>query len=265
MTTMSNETNKIDGAFMGSFEAYANDSKMVSELKTRLESARLVLEPVIRQHKIPIGDNKAWKEKRVLFYPIVKELEWPQDDDAIPGEEDKVEAKRAEARIAAWLGVIRTCLEYQILPTDKNADRLRKAKTWTALNGNGKVNPNWYEKKHADKPAAAPAPATTTTTTPAIVETAQPTTPEPPKAASAKPVVTQKAAAKGDIPRPNISSTDEPLSPREHCAILLDQLFKNESFRAEFAPILATMMDSNVGIVTRCLVESRDLFCKGGK
>jgi len=245
---------------MYSFEAYATDSKTVSELKTRLESARLVLEPVIKANIIPVGDNKAWKEKRALFYPIVKALEWPQDDDAIPGEEDKAEAKKAEARIVAWLGVIRTCLEYQILPTDKNADRLRKAKTWTALNGNGKVNPNWVDPK-------APAPPTKLEAFQKAVDSLIPpeTTQDKPIAASAKPVVTQKAQVKGEVARPNVSSSDEPLSAREHCAILLDQLFKNESFRSEFAPILATMLDSNVGIVTRCLVESRDLFCKGGK
>jgi hypothetical protein len=303
---MSSETNKIDGAFMDSFEAYANDSKAVSELKTRLENARLVLEPVIRQHKIPVGDNKAWKEKRALFYPIVKELGWPRGDDDIPGEEDKVEAKRAEARIAAWLGVIRTCLEYQILPTDRNADRLRKARTWTALNGNGKVNPNWVDpkaptpslteaeaekivdkqieaidKKETKKAAASlnqvenALDLATMTTPPATkleafqkaVDSIIPpeSVTDKPIAASTKPTTSQKAQVKGDIPRPNVSSSDEPLSPREHCAILLDQLFKNDAFRGEFAPILATMLDSNVGIVTRCLVESRDLFCKGGK
>jgi hypothetical protein len=288
--TMSNETYNIEPSFMDSFEAYANDSKAVSELRTRLENARLVLEPVIRQHKIPVGDNKAWKEKRALFYPTVKELEWPQDDDAIPGEEDKVEAKRAEARIAAWLGVIRTCLEYQILPTDKNADRLRKAKTWTGLNGNGKINPNWVDPKAPAAPpiVETPAPAMSMEEAEKIVdkqieamdkeETKKATTSlnkvenalglatmtsDP---APAKPATPQKAAAKGDVPRPNVSGDSEaPISPREHCMILLDQLFKNDAFKAEFAPILAVMLDSNVGIVTRCLVESRDLFCKGGK
>jgi hypothetical protein len=233
------------------------------------------LEPVIKANKIPVGDNKAWKEKRVLFYPIVKELEWPiRDDDDIPGEEDAEAKKRAEARIAAWLGVIRTCLEYQILPTDRNADRLRKARTWTALNGHGKVNPNWVDPKAstiapttpASEEKPAPAPATKLEAFQKAVESLiPPTTPEAPKAASTKPATPQKATAKGEIARPNISSTEEPLSPHEHCALLLDQLFKNDAFRGEFAPILATMLDSNVGIVTRCLVESRDLFCKGGK
>lgn len=186
------------------------------------------------------------------------------------------------------LGVIKTCCEYGIMPTTVNANRLRKLnKTWTTVDG--KIIPNRYEKVHAEKPT----PSLTEAEAEKIVDkqienmekahekqagarldkmanvldlaTMTTPTPEAPIAASTKAVTPQKAAVKGEIPRPNVSSSDEPLSAREHCAILLDQLFKNDAFRSEFAPILATMLDSNVGIVTRCLVESRDLFCKGGK
>jgi hypothetical protein len=278
---MEKQVTEMDVVFIEAFEAYADDSKSMGEIKARMENARVLLEPVIKANKLPVGDNKAWKEKRALLYPIVKGLEG-----------DTTETKKAEARIAAWLGVLRTCLEYQILPTDKNADRLRKAKVWTGLNGNGKVNPNWVDPK-------APAPATTPRVeTPNlaalsdaeaekvvdkqieamekahekqagasldkvanVLDLVTMTTP----AASVKTATPQSVASKGDVPRPNVSSTEEPISPREHCTILLDQLFKNESFRGEFAPILATMLDSSVATVTRCLNESRDLFCKGSK
>lgn len=179
------------------------------------------------------------------------------------------------------LGVIKTCCEYGIMPTTVNANRLRKLnKTWTTVDG--KIIPNRYEIVHSEKPT----PALTEAEAEKIVDKqieamdkeetkkataslnkeesaldlATMTTPTAP----VKPTTPQKTTGKGDIPRPNITSSDEPLSPREHCAILLDQLFKNDAFRSEFAPILATLMDSNVGIVTRCLVEARDLFCKGG-
>lgn len=181
------------------------------------------------------------------------------------------------------LGVIKTCCEYGIMPTTVNANRLRKLnKTWTTVEG--KIIPNGYEKVHAEKPTPALTEAEAekivdkqieamdkeetkkATTSLNKVENALGLATMTSDPAPAKPVAAQKAQVKGDVPRPNVSGDSEaPISPREHCAILLDQLFKNESFRSEFAPILATMLDSNVGIVTRCLVESRDLFCKGGK
>jgi len=223
------------GAVVRGFVAYAESSETIERAQSiRVESRKIVAE-FIRTNK-----GTEWKR-------IQKPIKAAIDGIAVGIVKDKV----------GMLGVVKTCIEYSIMPTTLNADRLRKAKTWTTLEG--KIVPNGYSKVHAPKPETPAATmATTATTAPAPTQTI-------PEAASAKPVAAQKTAAKGDIPRPNISSSDEPLSPREHCAILLDQLFKNESFRSEFAPILATMLDSNVGIVTRCLVESRDLFCKGGK
>lgn len=261
--------------FVESFESYVTDSKAMGELKTRLEDARRILEPVIRAHKIQPDDNKAWKEKRAIFYPLVKEMEWPIiDEDVVQDERLKAEKRKAEARIAAWLGVIRTCLEYQILPTDKNADRLRKARMWTALSGNGKPNPNWVDP-NTPKVEAKPLESANVQTVAAPIN--QPLTPPtteaskgapqtPPKARSISPVTPQKTEGKVAPLHSNISGDSEaPISAREHCGILLDQLFKNEAFRSEFAPILAMCLDSNVATVTRCLVEARDAMLNGEK
>ena len=153
------------------------------------------------------------------------------------------------------LGVIKTCCEYGIMPTTLNADRLRKAKTWTDLNG--KIIPNGYGKVHtksgAGQKATAPATTAPATTAPATTVSKDPT----------KPAATQKPQETIHPLTSNVSSSDEPISPREHCGILLDQLFKNEAFRGEFAPILAMCLDSNVATVTRCLVEARDAMLNG--
>lgn len=180
------------------------------------------------------------------------------------------------------LGVIKTCCEYGIMPTTLNADRLRKAKTWTDLNG--KVIPNGYGKVHTKEgagqkakpttpPASKPVETATVQTVSAplnALATMQPganvtiTQPQtPPKVPSVKPVTPQKADTPTHPLTSNVSSTDAPISAREHCTILLDQLFKNEAFRSEFAPILAMCLDSNVATVTRCLVEARDAMLNG--
>jgi len=244
-------SNAVDlNVIVRGFVAYAESSETIERAQSiRVESRKIVAE------FIRANQGKEWKKTQ-------KPIKAAIDGIAVGIVKDK----------AGMLGVVKTCIEYGIMPTTLNADRLRKAKTWTTLEG--KIIPNGYNKVHAPKPETTT--ATATATAPASVETTptptptptptQPTTPEPPIVASAKPVVTQKAQVKGDIPRPNVSGDSEaPISAREHCTILLDQLFKNDAFKAEFAPILAVMLDSNVGIVTRCLVEARDLFCKGGK
>lgn len=266
---MNKQANEVTLSFVESFESYASDSKAIGELKNRLEDARKILEPVIRAHKIPVDDNKAWKEKRVIFFPLVQALELPIDDNGNKMDINAIsqtERKKMDARVAAWLGVIRTCLEYQILPTDKNADRLRKAKIWTGLNGNGKMNPNWVDPKASKIEAPVIQETTSVQTVPAlpvVTETkGEPKTPT--KAPSVSAVTPQKTEGKTHPLVSNVSGDSEaPISPREHCGILLDQLFKNEAFRSEFAPILAMCLDSNVATVTRCLVEARDAMLNG--
>ena len=183
------------------------------------------------------------------------------------------------------LGVLKTSFEYGILPTEQNADRLRKRETWVSWAG--VVVPNTYGKVHKPKEETPTAPtieeaekmvdkqiadmdkahakaaAASLDKVENVLGLATMTTDPAP----AKPTTPQKAREPVHPISSNVSSTEEPISPREHCAILLDQLFKNDAFRSEFAPILAMCLDSNVATVTRCLVEARDAMLngKGGK
>jgi hypothetical protein len=210
-----------------------------------------------------ISANSDLRKAIVPFFKAHAEEKWSK-----LGKEIKAAIVAAEVKdVDGLLGVLKTSFEYKILPTEQNADRLRKRETW--VNWAGVIVPNTYGKVHKPKEE------TTTPTAPTKVEAFQkavdslipPIVQETPIVASTKPVAAQKAAAKGDIPRPNVSNSEEPISPREHCAILLDQLFKNDAFRGEFAPMLAMCLDANVATVTRCLVEARDAMLngKGGK
>jgi hypothetical protein len=211
-----------------------------------------------------ISANSDLRKAIVPFFKAHAEEKWSK-----LGKEIKAAIVVAEVKdVDGLLGVLKTSFEYKILPTEQNADRLRKRETW--VNWAGVIVPNTYGKVHKPKEE------TTTPTAPAKLEAFQkavdslipPIVQEPSKAASAKPVAAQKDAVKGEVLRPNVSGDSEPpISPREHCGILLDQLFKNDAFRAEFAPILAMCLDANVATVTRCLVEARDAMLngKGGK
>jgi hypothetical protein len=205
------------GAIVRGFVAYAESSETIERAQSiRFESRKIVADFVRANH------DKEWKK-------IQKPIKAAIDGIAIGLVKDKV----------GLLGVVKTCIDYGIMPTTLNADRLRKAKTWTDLNG--KIIPNGYNKVHAEKPEATAPTATATMATMATATTAPTataTTATP--AAPAKPVAAQKDAVKGEVPRSNVSGDSEPpISPREHCGILLDQLFKNDAFRSEFAPILA--------------------------
>ena len=262
---MNTQVNEVTITFVEKFEAYVTDSKSMGELKARLEDARKILEPVIRAHRIPIepkAENvKAWKAKREIFFPLVQELEWPREEQGEKMEKDNISAteiKRMDARIVAWLGVIKTCLELQILPTDKNADRLRKARVWTGLNGNGKVNPNWVDPKAKKPETAAPATAAPATAAPA---TAAPATAAPAttlKAVSVKATTPQKQTETIHPLTSNVSSSDAAISPREHFGILFDQMLKNETFRGEYVEVLACMLEVDKSTLTRCMVQARD-------
>ena len=212
-----------------------------------------------------ISANSELRKAIVPFFKAHAEEKWSK-----LGKEIKAAIIAAEVKdVDGLLGVLKTSFEYKILPTEQNADRLRKRETW--INWNGVIVPNTYGKVHKPKeetttPTAPTPPAKLEAFQKAVDSLIPPIVQEPPKAASISPTTPQKAQGKAEVPRVNVSGDGEaPLSPREHCAILLDQLFKNDAFRGEFAPILAMCLDSNVATVTRCLVESRDLFCKGGK
>ena len=264
-TKMEKQVNEIQ-EFVSNCLAYSGNAVRIAALKE--EQAGLV------------STNGELRKAIVPFFKEHKDDKWTK-----LGKDIKAAIIAAEVKdVDGLLGVLKTSFEYKILPTEQNADRLRKRETWVSWAG--VVVPNTYGKVHAPKVETPTAPtieeaeriidkqiadmdkahakeaAASLDKLENVLGLATMTT----HPAPVKPTTPQKDAVKGDVPRPNVSGDGEPpISPREHCAILLDQLFKNESFRSEFAPILATMLDSNVATVTRCLVESRDLFCKGGK
>lgn len=255
--------------------AYAEASSVIERAtQTRTESRKIVAEFVRDAH------GKEWKK-------ISKPVKAAIDGLTVGIVADKV----------GLLGVIKTCCEYGIMPTTLNADRLRKAKTWTDLNG--KIIPNGYGKVHTKSGAGQKAPKVEVSTinvsdketekqVDALVDTIEKQIQKegtkklnaignalalatmevdagqtPPKAPSVKATTPQKGSETIHPLTSNVSSSDAPISAREHCGILLDQLFKNDAFRSEFAPILAMCLDSNVATVTRCFVEARDAMLNG--
>ena len=242
MNTQANEPTAIE-TFVADCLTYSGNAVRIAALKE--EQAGLV------------SANGELRKKIVPFFKEHADVKW-----SALGKKIKAAIVAAGVKdVDGLLGVLKTSFEYNILPTEQNADRLRKRETWVSWSGI--VVPNTYGKVHKNNIPEQPMGATTTPTVP-VSPTTQPQT--PPKAASVKPATTQKQETAPAPLRSNVSSTEEAISPREHCAILLDQLFKNEAFRGEFAPILAMCLDSNVATVTRCLVEARDaMLNKGGK
>ena len=289
-TQAKNVSNEVleSATFAVAFGDYYKHSQTIENAKDQRETCRKFLEPIIRAHKIPVGDNKAWKALQPEFNQAFLWLEWPRDGDKAKSENEITdkEYKQLKARVTAWLGVLRTCLEYQILPTDKNADRLRKAKIWTGLNGNGKMNPNWVDPK---APKVEPTPTATDTDekkADAIVAAVErqikkeddekmkqisavgnalalatmqrgAATPMA-TTASVKPTTPQKTEGKVAPLHANVSSSDAPLSAREHFGVLFTQLLKNETFRGEYCEILAMMLEVDKATLTRCMVQARD-------
>ncbi len=121
------------------------------------------------------------------------------------------------------IGVLKTCFEYQIMPTQANADRLRKAETWT--NWNGTIGRNRYKPVHAkETPAPAPAPAPAPegqTVEAALAALATQTTPT-----ATAPAVQPKPPVKGTpegLQRPNVAG-EPPLSVNQLWAQTVTQL-----------------------------------------
>lgn len=246
MNTQAKEISPIE-AFVTDCLAYSGNAVRIAALKE--EQAGLV------------SANGELRKKIVPFFKEHKDEKWSS-----LGKSIKAAIVAAGVKdVDGLLGVLKTSFEYSILPTEQNADRLRKRETWVSWSG--VVVPNTYGKVHKPKEETAPVQTDSTPIAP-VVQT-QTTAPAQTalKAVSVKATTPQKASEPVHPLNSNVSSSDAPISAREHCGILLDQLFKNEAFRSEFAPILAMCLDSNVATVTRCLVEARDamLNSKGVK
>ena len=243
MTTQVKDLSPVE-AFVTDCLAYSGNSIRIASLKE--EQAGLV------------SANGELRKKIVPFFKEHKDEKWSSLGKSIKAAIIAAGVKDVDG----LLGVLKTSFEKQVMPTQQNADRFRKLETWVSWSG--MVVPNTYGKVHKAKPGESATVQTDSAPIAPIVQT-QTTTPAqtPSKAPSVKPVTPQKQAETIHPLASNISSSDMPISPREHCGILLDQLFKNEAFRSEFAPILAMCLDSNVATVTRCLVEARDAMLNG--
>jgi hypothetical protein len=214
-----------------------------------------------------VSANGELRKKIVPFFKEHKDEKWSS-----LGKKIKAAIIAAGVKdVDGLLGVLKTSFEYNILPTEQNADRLRKRDTWVSWSG--MVVPNTYGKVHKPKEETASIQTDSAPINPPVAPPtpeATPTTPAVPPASNTGKAVSTKAATPQKAQEPihpissNVSGDSEAhISPREHCGILLDQLFKNEAFRGEFAPILAMCLDSNVATVTRCLVEARDAMLNG--
>lgn len=159
------------------------------------------------------------------------------------------------------LGVLKTSFEYRVLPTQQNADRFRKLENWVSWNG--MIVPNTYGKVHTKEGAgqkAKPVESSTTQTVPAspVQETVNTQPQTTSKAVSVKPATPQKVETPVVPLHSNVSSSEEPLSAREHFGVLFTQLLKNETFRGEYCDILAMMLEVDKATLTRCMVQARD-------
>ncbi len=118
------------------------------------------------------------------------------------------------------LGAFKTCFEKQIMPTQVNADRLRKAETW--ISWTGKTIPNSYTAKHADAKANQPKPDMTKTIE-AVKAVIQSQIDGPHQFVPSAPKATEK---KGEIARPNVTASDT-LTTSEYWDTLYGQFIKH--------------------------------------
>ena len=129
-----------------------------------------------------------------------------------------VEAEIAD--VDGLLGVLRTSFEYKILPTQANADRLRKAEKW--VNWLGIVVPNTYKAVQVKKEEPQPTPDMSKTIE-AVTNAIQTATASTPSAPSA-PKATEK---KGEIARPNVTATSDSITTSEYWDTLYGQFVKH--------------------------------------
>lgn len=198
MSTINTNDRAVLASFINDCVSYQTNSARLDTLKS--EQAELITKN---------------GELRKAIVPVFKAL------DGIAWAKLKKDIKTAieEAGIKdvdGLLGVLKTAHEYKIMPTQQNADRLRKAKTW--VNWNGVVVPNTYKSVHAPKVEPIAEPNTTATAS------------EPAKTESAPaPKVQPKPSVKGS-PAPiasNVSATNEPaLSADELWAQLCTQFMQ---------------------------------------
>ena len=166
--TTNNTINAEMTALVESAMAFVTASAILDEAKKTAELARETMVPILRAH---VKDD--WKDLSKAIKTALSSIQGMNS-----------------AQVTAWLGVFKTCFEYKILPTQANADRLRKAEVWT--NWNGSKVPNTYGKVHAPKvePVKAEAPK---------VEPVKPAPTVKGGPSVAKPVITEDAMTPFDV------------------------------------------------------------------
>jgi hypothetical protein len=216
---------------------YASNSDVVVEAQAKAIAARANLVKGLKQLK-----ETSWKKVSTE----VKEV---------------IEASSIKDKVGA-LGALKTAFEYRILPNTLNADRLRKAATWTSFEG--KTVPNTYGKVHT-KPGAGqkasvinaapqPAPVVPTGTKPdASVPTA------PAKMVNAKPTEDEKP----DVVRETVSHEIAPdLTPFEHWKILFDQ-FMGHGVTTHYTVGLAKILNIPAPVLAKAIGQAKaDLMAK---
>lgn len=239
--------NVIDfGAVVRGIVTYAASSETIERAQSaRFESRKIVADFVRHAH------GMEWKK-------VSKQVKAAIDSLAVGIVADK----------QGLLGVIKTCVDYGIMPTTLNADRLRKAKNWTDING--KIVANTYNKVHTKEGAGQKAKsvelnASKTVDVAPVQETTKTQPQTTPKVPSVKPTTPQKTETPTAPLHANVSSSDEPLSAREHFATLWMQIVKNETFKLEFIDMMAASLEVSRATLTNVMWQSAEQIIRGVK
>jgi len=187
------DTNELSATlFVKNALGYADAQKAMADLKTKSDDCAHAMLPFLKANA-----KEDWKILGKAIKEALTALSVPD--------------------INGKLGAFKTCFEKQIMPTDLNADRLRKAETW--ISWTGKTVPNSYTAKHVDAKANQPAPNMTKTieaVKTAIQSAGAPSAPSAPKASEKK----------GEIARPNVTASDT-LTTSEYWDTLYGQFVKH--------------------------------------
>ena len=203
-----------------------------------------------------VSANGELRKRIVPFFKEHKEDKW-----STLGKSIKAAIVTAGVKdVDGLLGVLKTSFEYGILPTEQNADRLRKRETWVSWSG--VVVPNTYGKVHKNNIPEQPTGATTTPTVPDS-STTQPQT--PPKAVSVKATTPQKQETAPAPLRSNVSSSEAPISNTEHFATLWMQMSKNDTFKLEFIDMMCASLEVPRATLTNVMWQCAEQIIKGAK
>lgn len=246
MNTQAKEISPIE-AFVTDCLAYSGNAVRIAALKE--EQAGLV------------SANGELRKRIVPFFKEHKGEKWSS-----LGKSIKAAIVAAGVKdVDGLLGVLKTSFEYNILPTEQNADRLRKRESWVSWSG--VVVPNTYGKVHKnnipEQPMGVPATTQTAPTSP-IQETAK-TQPQTASKAPSKATTPQKAQEPTYPISSSVSSSEAPISSQEHFTTLWMQISKVDTFKLEFVDMMAAALDVSRATLTNVMWQSAEQIIKGTK